>query len=575
MDGAQAGARPSALVKLSSSSRNQLTASSRPRWGATSAFARETYGWSARPWARWSSNSLRLRSTSETCSSTPRHRRCPRTEARRPALAGALALDPLVGLPRRSDGDARPGCGARKMRDAVGALTKSMVLALPDRRPSLADAGRRRARARTVGRPGRPAGRALRRRPVVADGPVRTTLDARARRLLAMGMWVPGAARPSRRRWTRPSSVPWAARHSSHGLDTAATGRSSADVSGNRSLAAGPRRRGTTRLVDGTARRAGPPSWPCPSRPRPDPHSTRRPERVGKVDRAARPRGFLATTDPRRRVCPSSGHPGACTSARPSPDAVPPGRSPPPTGLHPRLGAAVVELDDRGAHGARRGVGHLPRPRARTRRRQNPTVVAPPSTDRALLAALGLGHLEEADPRHLSGGDQRRLAVAAALHHGPPVLLADEPTVGQDRGPWAALVGLVAAYRVAGGAVVTATHDAHVVDRATTVHHLSAPLEPPMPEGAGVPLVARCGALALLRRPARAARRRAPPHWTTSLAVLAIQWCSLWSASGRPAGGGGGGPGPPRRRGDAPRLGRRPRSAGRPGSSPAATSIRP
>jgi energy-coupling factor transport system permease/ATP-binding protein len=143
---------------------------------------------------------------------------------------------------------------------------------------------------------------------------------------------------------------------------------------------------------------------------------------------------------------------------------------------------------------------------------------------RALLAALGLAHLESADPRELSGGEQRRLAVAAALHHGPPVLLADEPTVGQDRGTWAAVVGLVAAYREAGGAVVTATHDAHVVDRATHVHHLSAPPEPAEPVPTGVPLVARCGPLALLT----AALLAVPagvlsPHWTTSLAVLATQ----------------------------------------------------
>ena len=93
----------------------------------------------------------------------------------------------------------------------------------------------------------------------------------------------------------------------------------------------------------------------------------------------------------------------------------------------------------------------------------------------ALLAALGLAHLASADPRELSGGEQRRLAVAAALHHGPPVLLADEPTVGQDRHTWSALVGLVAAYRQAGGAVVAATHDSHVVDRASAVHSLRAP----------------------------------------------------------------------------------------------------
>ena len=156
---------------------------------------------------------------------------------------------------------------------------------------------------------------------------------------------------------------------------------------------------------------------------------------------------------------------------------------------------------------------------------------------RALLLALGLGHLEAADPRQLSGGEQRRLAVAAALHHGPPVLLADEPTVGQDRGTWAAVVGLVAAYREAGGAVVTATHDAHVVDRATQVHHLVAPPEPSVPVPAGVPLVARCGALALLTGALLAVPAGVlSPHWTTSLAVLATQFVlavvGLWAPGG-------------------------------------------
>jgi len=143
---------------------------------------------------------------------------------------------------------------------------------------------------------------------------------------------------------------------------------------------------------------------------------------------------------------------------------------------------------------------------------------------RALLAALGLGHLERADPRHLSGGEQRRLAVAAALHHGPPVLLADEPTVGQDRRTWAALVGLVAAYRAAGGAVITATHDSHVIARATKVQHLRAPDPAPEVPANGIPLVARCGPLALLGGALLAVPAGVlSPHWSVSLVVLAAQ----------------------------------------------------
>ncbi len=78
---------------------------------------------------------------------------------------------------------------------------------------------------------------------------------------------------------------------------------------------------------------------------------------------------------------------------------------------------------------------------------------------RALLAALGLDHLMLASAHRLSGGEQRRLLVAAALVHGPAGLLLDEPTVGQDRLTWAAVTGACTALVGSGGAVAVATHD--------------------------------------------------------------------------------------------------------------------
>jgi energy-coupling factor transport system ATP-binding protein len=76
-----------------------------------------------------------------------------------------------------------------------------------------------------------------------------------------------------------------------------------------------------------------------------------------------------------------------------------------------------------------------------------------------LLDALGMSALAGANPYHLSGGEQRRLTLVTALAHGPDLLLLDEPTVGQDRLTWSAVVGVISAARQAGGAVGMATHD--------------------------------------------------------------------------------------------------------------------
>lgn len=92
-----------------------------------------------------------------------------------------------------------------------------------------------------------------------------------------------------------------------------------------------------------------------------------------------------------------------------------------------------------------------------------------------LLEALGIAHLAAANPYQVSGGEQRRIMLAAALAHGPQVLLLDEPTVGQDRTTWGLVAGLAAAARDAGLAVGMATHDAlavdTVADRRTALSH--------------------------------------------------------------------------------------------------------
>ncbi len=60
---------------------------------------------------------------------------------------------------------------------------------------------------------------------------------------------------------------------------------------------------------------------------------------------------------------------------------------------------------------------------------------------------------------HLSGGMQRRLNVAVATLHAPPLLLLDEPTVGVDPQARERLHALLRDLRARGTALLLATHD--------------------------------------------------------------------------------------------------------------------
>ncbi|HIT74136.1 MAG TPA: ATP-binding cassette domain-containing protein [Candidatus Avipropionibacterium avicola] len=83
-----------------------------------------------------------------------------------------------------------------------------------------------------------------------------------------------------------------------------------------------------------------------------------------------------------------------------------------------------------------------------------------------VLEVLRLSHLAEANPYRLSGGEQRRLALAAALAHRPGLIAADEPTVGQDRHTWAAVTGWLRGAADSGATVAIASHDPAVIDTA-------------------------------------------------------------------------------------------------------------
>src|SRR5690606_6483885 len=79
-----------------------------------------------------------------------------------------------------------------------------------------------------------------------------------------------------------------------------------------------------------------------------------------------------------------------------------------------------------------------------------------------LLERLRLDRLARANPYTLSGGEKRRLTVAAALATAPRVLVLDEPTFGQDSRTWGELIGLLAELRDEGTGLIVITHDAEV-----------------------------------------------------------------------------------------------------------------
>jgi len=86
-----------------------------------------------------------------------------------------------------------------------------------------------------------------------------------------------------------------------------------------------------------------------------------------------------------------------------------------------------------------------------------------------LLDALGLTTRADHLPRKLSGGEQQRVAIGFAAIGSPSLLVTDEPTGQLDRATVDAVLRAFATLTVRGTAVIAATHDASVADRADQV----------------------------------------------------------------------------------------------------------
>ena len=92
-----------------------------------------------------------------------------------------------------------------------------------------------------------------------------------------------------------------------------------------------------------------------------------------------------------------------------------------------------------------------------------------------ILGALGLAEKADSYVRQLSGGMKRRLMVAKAMVHAPPVLILDEPTAGVDVELRRQLWSYVKELNAAGVTIVLTTHyleeAQELCDRIAIVNH--------------------------------------------------------------------------------------------------------
>jgi putative ABC transport system ATP-binding protein len=80
-----------------------------------------------------------------------------------------------------------------------------------------------------------------------------------------------------------------------------------------------------------------------------------------------------------------------------------------------------------------------------------------------ILENVGIPHLSGSYPKHLSGGEMKRAAIARALINSPEILLVDEPTGDLDAQTTDDVLSLIKSAAEGGTAVLMVTHDTDAV----------------------------------------------------------------------------------------------------------------
>ncbi len=122
--------------------------------------------------------------------------------------------------------------------------------------------------------------------------------------------------------------------------------------------------------------------------------------------------------------------------------------------------ALAGELTARELVGVQLGLAGEPAPRRHARAEE-------------LLERVGLGARGNAHPRELSGGEQQRIALCAALAGRPALLIADEPTGELDAATARDVLALIGELvRESGSTALIVSHDPASAERADRVIHV-------------------------------------------------------------------------------------------------------